>query len=120
MRRLVLLGLVLTLASGCGRGWLPMFRGAKCHSGICGVGAPALPATYDAGCSNCGHSAGYNSADVSGGESYSGISNADSYYGGDVVQGAIVDSGLPLGSYPSSGAITSPPMRTLPQAAPTN
>lgn len=120
MRKLVLLGLVLTLASGCGRGWLPMFHGAKCHSGICGVGATALPAAYDAGCSNCGHSAGYNSAEGSGVESYGGVTSADGYYGGDVIQGAIVDSGIPLGSYPSSGVISNPPMQSLPQTAPAN
>lgn len=123
MRKLVLLGLVLTLASGCGRGWLPMFRGARCHSGICGVGASALPTAYDAGCNNCGHAAGYegyDSGEAISGESYGGISGADSYYGGDVINGGVVEGGIVNGSVPfsSSGAIASPPsMQPLPSPA---
>ncbi len=118
MRKLVLLGLVLTLASGCGRGWLPMFRGARCNSGICGAGATALPAAYDAGCANYGQTAGYegyDSREVIGGESYGGVSSADSYYGGDVIQGGIVNGSVP---FSSSGAIASPPsMQALPPSA---
>lgn len=133
MRKLVLLGLVITLASGCGRGWLPMFRGARCNSGICGVGATALPAAYDAGCANCGHAAGYegyNSGEVIGGESSGGVSSADSYYGSDVIQGGIIDGGIVNGGvidggivsgsvpYSGSGAITNPPsMQQVPLPA---
>lgn len=103
MRKLVLLGLVFALASGCGRGWLPMFRGAPCRGNACGLTAPALPAAYDAGCNNCGQSAGFGDYQGSG-DSF-GLSS-DNYYDGGVIVG---------GGYPSPGATVPPSMQTLPQ-----
>ncbi len=104
MRKLVLLGVGLVLASGCGRGWLPCFRGAPCNSGVCG--APAMPASYDSGCAGCGAASGYGDYD---GESTSndGYSN-EGYYGG-TVQGGIIDNG-----YINQGTIVSPSMTPVP------
>jgi len=117
MRKLLLLGLVFTLASGCGRGWLPMFRGAPCQSGVCGVNAPTLPAAYDAGCHNCGQSAGYGSYDdglsMSSG-SYGSALGGDIYYGGEVIQGGAVSGGS------MSGGLGTSPMQALPPAGSTN
>ena len=57
MKKLLVLGLLLAMSSGCGRGWFPFFRnGAQCNSGLCS--APALP--QSAGCEGC-NSAGYES-----------------------------------------------------------
>lgn len=105
MRKLVLFGVVLALASGCGRGWLPMFRGAPCNgSGCC---APAMPASYGNGCATCGNSAGYgdyqgdnSGGETAGGEIYGGESN---YYNGGTV----------IGDYPIQGTTASPPMAPL-------
>lgn len=105
MKKLVLLGLVLTLATGCGRSWLPMFRGASCLGGGCGVAAPALPPAYGTGCSNCGQSAGYSSYDD--GSLYSGgVVSGDTYYGGEVIQGPMVGSAPTMQSLPASPAGT--------------
>ncbi len=108
MRKLVLLGLVCALTSGCGRGWLPMFRGAPCQGTACGLNAPAMPTSYDAGCSTCGTAAGYGSYDsgsVVSSDSYGGIVNSDSYYDGPIVgQG-----------YSSQGTTLNTPMQALPQ-----
>ena len=95
MRKLALLGLVLALSSGCGRGWLP-FRGAPCNSNVC---APAMPASYDSGCTNCPTATGYGdySSQVSGGEVLGG-----NYYGGGIIgedypiQGSVPQSMQPL------------------------
>jgi hypothetical protein len=101
MRKLVLIGLLLSLSTGCGRGWLPMFnRGAACGGGSCLGAAPALPQAQCEGCSPYG--AGYGS--------YEG-EVINSYGGGEVIG----SYGTPAyGSIPSSGAITNPPMSTLP------
>src|SRR5688572_33513257 len=59
MKKLVVLGLLLAMSSGCGRNWLGhFFRGTPCNSanGLCS--APTLP--QSAGCENCG-SSGYES-----------------------------------------------------------
>ncbi len=109
MRKIALLGLVV-LASGCGHGWLPLFRGAPCRSS-CGTGAPAMPASYDSGCTNCGTSAGYSS-DIGGvmsSDQYSGEIIGDTGYYGAVDQGGIINNG-----YSGQGIINSPTMRTLP------
>jgi len=79
MKKLILLGLLLSLSTGCGRGWMPcLFRGASCGNGGCIGAAPALPQ----GCTTCvgRNSAGYGGYDgeVSGGNIVS-----DSYYGGN-------------------------------------
>lgn len=111
MRKLLLLGLVFALASGCGRGWLPMFRGAPCNTGVCGVAAPTLPTAYGAGCNNCGQAAGYGSYNdgLSTSDGFGSALSGDIYYGGDVIQGAITNGG-------TSGT----PMQALPPAGTTN
>lgn len=100
MRKLVLLGVVLVLSSGCGRGWLPMFRGAPCNGNSC---APAMPASYDSGCTNCPTAAGYGqySGEYSSGETLGG-----NYYGGNIVSE----------DYPIQGSV-SPSMQPLSQPA---
>ncbi len=123
MRKLVLLGLVFTLASGCGRGWLPIFRGAPCNTGSCGIAAPALPASYDAGCTDCGYTTGYDSYDtgvVSGGDSYGGVVNGDTYYGSGVIDSGTVNGGITGGTYSGQGAIINPPMQQLAPSLPAN
>jgi hypothetical protein len=62
MKRIALLGVLVLLSSGCGRGWLPT-RGAACNAG-CLTSAPAAHAQPTPGCSDCA-AAGY-------GASYSG------------------------------------------------
>ncbi len=105
MKRIALLGLIVLFA-GCGRCWLPIFRGAPCHSG-CGLTAPALPASHETGCVGCanGVSAGYGSYDN---EVYSG---GDAYYDSAVVNNGIV-GGVPSGIV-SEGVISSPSMVPL-------
>ncbi len=108
MRKLVLLGVGLVLASGCGRGWLPCFRGAACNSGICG--APAMPASYDSNCAGCGSAAsGYGDyeGEAISNEGYS----SEGYYGGGVIQGGVIDNG-----YTNQGTIVSPSMTAVPPA----
>lgn len=88
MKRIALLGLLLLLSSGCGRGWLPTRRGAACN-GSCLTSAP-IPAS--AGCNDCvtGYGAGYSGYD-------SGEIIGDSgYYGSTVTggyDGQIINSG---------------------------
>jgi hypothetical protein len=111
MKKLLLLGLLLSLSTGCGRGWLPgLSRGTSCRNGGCIGAAPALPQ----GCTTCvgGNAAGYGSyeGNVSGGEimadsgSYIGESYADtSYPSAGGYSGAIVSPNIgmaPLGSNP--------------------
>ncbi len=79
MKKLLLLCLLLSLSTGCGRGWMPcLFRGASCGNGGCIGTAPALPQ----GCNACvgGTSAGYGGYD---GEVIGGEIVSDSYYGGN-------------------------------------
>ncbi len=104
MRKLVLFGVILALTSGCGRGWLPIFRGAPCNSGGCC--APAIPASYGSGCSTCGNSAGYS--DYQGGVSGSEIYSDDSLSGSNYYDGGTV-----IGDYPIQGTTTSPSMAPL-------
>ena len=110
MKKLLLVGLLLSLSTGCGRGWLPcLFRGASCGNGGCIGAAPALPQ----GCNACvgGNSAGYGSyeGDVSGGEI-----KGDSYYGGNNYQ--LGETYVGEGPAPTlgNGPLTAP----LPQRAP--
>ncbi|MCA9193054.1 MAG: hypothetical protein KDB03_14870 [Planctomycetales bacterium] len=49
MRKLFLAALLLSSVAGCGRGWLPLYRGAHC----CGSALPAAPASLGNGCSTC-------------------------------------------------------------------
>jgi hypothetical protein len=115
MRKIALLGLVLLLSNGCGRGhgWLPFFRGARCNTN-CGMPgtAPALPASYETGCTNCTTGAGYGSYEGFSGDTYYGggvITN--DYYGG-TSEGMIIQGG-PYGATPGSSL----PMTTLPPAS---
>ncbi len=74
MKKILLLGLLLSLSTGCGRGWLPcLSRGAPCGNGGCMGAAPALPH----GCTTCvgGNAAGYGG--------YGDEIVGDSYYGGN-------------------------------------
>jgi hypothetical protein len=109
MKKLLLIGLLLSMGTGCGRSWLPMFnRGASCNGGGCLGAAPALPPA--AGCNTCpGSAAGYGNY---GGEiinSYDG--GVTSFDGG--YSSPIIGSGV-MGSGPSGGIITNPSMSTLP------
>jgi len=54
MKKLLMLGLLVSVSTGCGRGFFPhLFRGAPC-GGLCSTAAPQ----GDAGCANCA-SSGY-------------------------------------------------------------
>lgn len=57
MKRILFLGLVCVLSAGCGRGWLPLFRGAPCR----GCAATSLPAPPQntTNCVGCGTQSGY-------------------------------------------------------------
>jgi hypothetical protein len=90
MKKLLVLGLLLAMSTGCGRGW-HIFRGARCN-GLCSTQAPAMQNN----CENCGP-AGY--------ESYGA---GDGYMGGDAIGSA------PIGQTYE----TLPPMTTLPGALP--
>ena len=96
MRKCLLLGVILALSSGCGRGWLPMFRGAPCNNNVC------APASYDRGCTNCPTAAGYG--EYSG--EYSGVETL----GGNYYNGGIVSE-----DYPIQGSVS--PMQPLSQPA---
>ncbi len=77
MKKLAVLGLLVVLSSGCGRGWLPLYRGAPCGD-TCG--ANVLPAQPAAGCAGC--ESGY-------GTSYSAyegeVIGSSGYYGSSVI-----------------------------------
>jgi hypothetical protein len=102
MKKLLLIGLVISLTSGCCNGWRPFRRGAACRT-------PALPAAPmsapSAGCTNCGPtSLGYAEypGSIGGGEYYG--SGIDDYYGGTVIEDGIIDesdSGPPMERLPS-------------------
>ncbi len=100
MKKLLIIGLLLSLSTGCGRGWLPcLFRGANCGNGSCIGAAPALPH----GCTTCvdGSTAGYGSYDGEiVGEGYygSGTIVGDSYLGGTVVPNSPTMQSLPAPS----------------------
>lgn len=99
MKRIALLGLLLLLSSGCGRGWLPTLRGAACRGG-CLTAAPA-PLAANTGCADCanGYGAAYNNYDsgeiigntVIGDTGYYG--SAIDGYNGAIVDGQIIGSG---------------------------
>jgi hypothetical protein len=97
MKKLAVLGLLIVLSSGCGRGWLPLSRGARCGD-TCG--ANSLPAQPAAGCAGCGsgYGAGYSAYD---GE----VVDGSAYYGSSIVGDGYI-SPAPSGS-------TVPPM-TMP------
>ena len=80
MKKLAVLGLLVVLSTGCGRGWLPLFRGAPCGD-TCGASLPAQPA---AGCVGCepGYGTGYSGYEgevVGNSGYYSGPVIGDSY-----------------------------------------
>ncbi|MCA9129720.1 MAG: hypothetical protein KDB22_21690 [Planctomycetales bacterium] len=90
MKKIALFGLVCVLSSGCGRGWLPLHRGAPCHHG-CPAPAVAAPA---ANCAGCGTSTGY------------------APYDGEIVGSSVIGSGALLDSgYYQEGI----PLQTVPQ-----
>ncbi len=101
MKKLVLIGVVCMSTVGCGRGWLPLFRGAPCTSNCA---APALPAALpSAGCNDCGGvSAGYSPYDttVLGGE----------YMGGQVIGGDYLGESVGGYSYPAGESIPMAPL----------
>lgn len=105
MKKLLLLGVLLSLSTGCGRGWMPcLFRGASCGNAGCIGAAPALPQ----GCNACvgGNSAGYSSYD---GDTIVG----DTY----AMAGERYVGEGPAANY-GSGAISAPSMAPLPARAP--
>ena len=106
MRKIALLGLLVVLGAGCGRGWLPLFRGAPCNS--CAHANPAMPAPAP-GCAPCGSRSGYGAyeGDVAGVEGYygAGVVGGD-YYNGTVVDGGYID-----------GTIVSPSMTPVAPAS---
>ncbi len=85
MKKLLLVGLLLSMSTGCGRGWLPcLYRGAPCNGNCIGA-APALPH-----CEHCGVGAGYAT------------------YDGEVYGGEIVSDGPVVGSS-NTGVLNTPP-----------
>ena len=93
MRKLVLIGLLVSMSTGCGRCWLPLFRGAPCRDN-CPL--PAAPIA-DAGCNGCNSTVSaypsyegevYGSG-VVGGEIISGGIIGEPYYGGEVYGGSV-------------------------------
>ncbi len=92
MKKLVVLGLLLAMSTGCGRGWFPhLFRGAPCN-GLCS--APAAPA-FDA-CENCG-SAGY--------AGYEGEGYVGSELAGPMSVGPTYESAPAMQNLPPAGTI---------------
>lgn len=54
MKKLLALTALVGTLTGCGQGWLPLYRGAPCNG--C---APSLPAAPTAACTDCGTTSGY-------------------------------------------------------------
>ncbi|GAB5402380.1 MAG: hypothetical protein Aurels2KO_06110 [Aureliella sp.] len=54
MKKLFALAALTATFTGCGQGWLPLYRGAPCNG--C---APSLPAAPTAACNDCGTTSGY-------------------------------------------------------------
>ena len=102
MKKLAVLGMLVVLTTGCGRGWLPIFRGAPCGTAGCVGAAHTLPPSIHGDCSDCGtNSVGYESYP---GEVISGV------YDGAVIGGGIInDSGY-------YGESVAPPMISMPAA----
>jgi hypothetical protein len=107
MKKIVLLGLLLSLSTGCGRGWLPcLFRGAPCGNAGCIGAPPALPQ----GCTTCvgGNAAGYG--DYAG----EGEIVSDSYYGANnyiPTESYVGEGPAPIGSGATMAPITNQPPR---------
>lgn len=99
MKKLLVLGMLLALSTGCGRTWSRHFnRGASCN-GLCSTQAPAM----HNGCEGCG-TAGY--------ESYGA---GDGYIGGDTIGSAPIgptyESVAPMSAIPgivNPGTIVNP------------
>lgn len=97
MKKLLVLGSLLVLATGCGHGSMPnIFRGSSCN-GLCSATTPSLPS----GCDNC-TSSGY--------ESY----GSEGFVGGDAVSvppmsPTFVTPGAPsMAPLPSGGTLVQP------------
>ncbi|GIW96881.1 MAG: hypothetical protein KatS3mg111_0214 [Pirellulaceae bacterium] len=86
MKRMVIIGLSLALLTGCGRGWLPLYRGAPCRG--CGL-LPNPLLRQPASCAPCNEAqVGYESypGEVVGGEYIEGELPPGDYYGGIVTE----------------------------------
>ncbi len=95
MKKLIVLAVLVAACSGCGRGWLPLFRGDSCTS-CASPALPPAPATCNGGCAP-GYSSSYAGIE---GESYSGSGYYDngqymgSQYMGDTVLSETVVPGI--------------------------
>ena len=101
MKKLVLLIALLAACNGCGRGWLPFFRGDACGGGICG--APALPPAPAAPCAGCEGTYGANYPSYAGETVIGGSGYYDGQVLGETILGEIVQPGM------STGGSTIPP-----------
>lgn len=101
MKKLALLGVLIVMSSGCGRGWLPMFRGAPCNGNNC------LPAPMAANCNGC-------SPATMGYGGYENEFSGGTYYGDE---GGYYDGGIINGGRMIEGTINSPSMSPLPPPA---
>ncbi|MEZ6134729.1 MAG: hypothetical protein R3C53_07455 [Pirellulaceae bacterium] len=98
MKRIALLGLLLTLSVGCGKGWLPSLRGASCRGGC--LSAPAaLPAPkHSSDCATCvdgGYASGYSNYTDRG-----EVIADTGYYGSGVIS-----NGYPAEGYVNDGYV---------------
>ncbi|RMF40460.1 MAG: hypothetical protein D6753_11740 [Planctomycetota bacterium] len=101
MKKLVTVGLLIALLAGCGRGWLPLYRGAPCR----GCGLFRRPAMLQpAPCADCPTAAGYGNYDgsISGGEYLDGEVITEEYYPSTVPGGSSTTELAPLPA-PSPG-----------------
>lgn len=82
-----------------------MFRGAPCNGNGCGY-APAVPASYDSGCTNCPTATNYGeySSEMGGGE----------FGGSEVLGGNYYPGGIVGADYPIQGSVA-PSMQPLSQ-----
>lgn len=107
MKKMTLLVVLIAASTGCGRSWLPLFRGAPC-SGVCG--APNLPPAPAAGCQGCEGSYGAGYADYNG---HAAIGSG--YYGGQLGETVLGETVLgetylgPVNSGRIIGGATVPP-----------
>ncbi len=95
MKKLVTVGLLIAFVAGCGRGWLPLYRGAPCR----GCGLFRRPALVQPGpCADCGTAAGYGDYEgaVSGGEYYDGGTITQEYYPASPAEGSSTTELTPL------------------------
>jgi hypothetical protein len=101
MKKIVLLGLLLSLSTGCGRGWMPcLSRGAQCGNAGCIGAPPALPQGCTTGCAG-GNAAGYASYDGEIVSDY-GYSPTEIYMG---------EGPAPVGSGPAMAPLNNQPAR---------